>query len=273
MIGSRDCLTIFMLLVITGLAAKVFTLKNNHKCTIPLGGIIPSKTEDESFTSTGGDLMMTTNTSGQFVSVDPATNVFYCDGSTSCTQPYAASKLIVGSNSSSWNASTDTSGNLTFSKSGLSTSAMTLDQSGYCFDKKPCIKVYRKGTVNISSATVMTTSGTVTFEYNPSGTSMYSATTGLFTAPYSGVYSINFMIRFSDTSSDRGIKPSIYGDYYIIPSGDYVYWCPYDPSSRRCLTWSDLQYMTKGKQYCIETYNTADVSFWTCTMQLVTSLE
>lgn len=80
----------------------------------------------EGFTSTVGDQLLTTNSSGNFVSVDPIKNTFYCDGSGSCTQPYAASKLLMGS----WTIGSDTSGSLTFTKSGNSSGSMSILSSG-----------------------------------------------------------------------------------------------------------------------------------------------
>lgn len=108
--------------------------------------------ELEGFTSS--DQLLTTDVSGNIVSVDPTTRVFYCDGSgTSCTQPYASSSLKVGSNSKNYSISTDSSG-ITIS-SGLALSGnLTLPSSA--------VTSY---TPTVTYGTSLKTSGTSPYGY------------------------------------------------------------------------------------------------------------
>lgn len=298
--NAQGCWGLIIALLLVGLTVLVFAKCSagipQPKVEVPLEGIIPIRKADtepyttlasaetevnggqsytawgEAFTSTAGDQLLTTNSSGNFVSVNPVTNTFYCDGSGSCTQPYAASQMMVGTSSSSWTAGTDGSGNLTFGRTGNSSGALVINASGYVFGKTVAVRVYRTGGFDISSSSVTaTTSGTVTYEYNPKGTSFYSSSTGLFTMPYSGLYRINFYIRFSDTSGDRGVKPSVYGTRNIIPNSDGMYWCGSDASGRRCLTWSDLYYFSSGESLNFELNTACTVVDWICTIELASA--
>lgn len=116
--------------------------------------VVSSKTLPETFDNTSRVLTMSTTT-GNLQSNDPTLNMFYCDGSTSCTQPYAAKSLLVGT----WTISYDSSGDLTLTSSGTSTS------------------VDITGSLNCSGTSDSSFNGWVDFIGNVGKTSSYPSTT------------------------------------------------------------------------------------------------
>lgn len=182
---------------------KPSSLDNDKGTSVPLSGFIPFTTDGnadtmyrdvegysagvEGFLSTGKDSLLTTDVSGNIVSADPLTNSFYCDTSgLSCTQPYATSALMVGSSTSSWNASTDTSGNLTFMKGTPSTATTT---SG-----TPALRM---------SSTVLSTSGYIGIGTStPTAVFQINHTTTPGSSPdYAGIYCNNTNSTSSSANS------------------------------------------------------------------------
>lgn len=119
----------------------------------------------------------------------------------------------------------------------------------YCFSRLPLIRLARTGSWTINANDSMLTGMTTNFSNVYSGT-MYNSGTGLVTASVSGYYRVSFFVRFSDTASERGIKPAIHGVRFAIIGGDNTYWSPTDGTgNRRCCQWTELNLLTSGQSY------------------------
>lgn len=123
--GQICFLTAIIILVASLCFMRCASARAPPTMPVSLKGIIPETREP--FTATGGDSILTTSPTGNLVSADPLTNMMYCDASTSsCTQPYPAASVAFGNSTQSWSAGTNSSGQLTFTKSGNTSPTVTV---------------------------------------------------------------------------------------------------------------------------------------------------
>lgn len=143
--------------------------------------------------------------------------------------------------------------------------------NNYCFSRVPLIRLSKSGTFTINVNTSILTGMTTNYANNYSGT-MYDSGSGNVTVPVSGYWRVSCFVRFSDTSSNRGIKPTIQGVRWCI-GGDNIYWCPDDPSGfyRRCLNWSESNVLTAGQAYNIQMSETGNINEVIFCMEMIST--
>jgi hypothetical protein len=96
---------------------------------------------------------------------------------------------------------------------------------------------------------------------NPVGIYGFNSSQGIYYAPISGYYFISVYVRSGDDSGSAvGVRPAITNSSgtitnYIIGNSDRSYWMSPDPGGRRCMTFTEIVYMSAGQGFIITGYN------------------